>query len=165
MTETELRRPTQWWCGSTARPNALVPFGSTADFGSKESWILAAFTPLGVGLLADVLAKPFIEASQRMGRYYGAVADDVIATLKGLSDDPPTLSKVVGTLSLLHLGGTAIPGAAAVGFDAWSITKDLGAKLGEVAEDGIGMVVDAVGDVAEAGSKFVGDALDWIGIG
>ncbi len=96
-----------------------------------------------------------------MGRYYGAVADDVIATLKGLSDDPPTLSKVVGTLSLLYLGGTAIPGAAAVGFDAWSITKDLGAKLGEVAEDGIGMVVDAVGDVAEAGSKVV--ATRWIG--
>ena len=126
-------------------------------------WIFAPFA--AAGPLAAFIAKPFAAAAAQVGRYYGAAVDDLVALLKGESNE--SLKQIAGVLATVALSWEYAPGlmAAALlgGADAWSLTKQIGEQIGDSVASGVDALVSAVGDAVEAVETVPGDIIDTLG--
>ena len=81
--------------------------------------------------------------------------DYLAAVLKG--EERTTLLNVVGVLGVTYVT-RVVPGIAVFGTDAWSLTKEVGEKVGGVAKD----VVGTIGSVIEDAVEPIGDAVEFI---
>jgi hypothetical protein len=99
------------------------------------------------------------EVAVEIGKYYGSIVDEVVRILKGESN--PKATELIGTMATLFFI-VAVPTPLGVvrvlGADGWSLTKEIGKKVGGVLEDAL----DALGSAFEDVGEFFGDLIDEI---
>lgn len=129
-----------------------------ADIGGELYGISATAVYLVIApvldqtLLGRIVGATFVDASKQVGRYYGAAVDELVSVLKGQSK--PTITQVIATLGTMQFISTKL-GAVMLSGDAWTLTKAVGMKLGEAAEDGLKTIAHVAGDVYGAGKDLV----------
>lgn len=126
-------------------------------YGISATAIYLVIAPvLDLTLLGKIVGMTFVEASKQVGRYYGAAVDELVSVLKGQTK--PTITQVIATLGTMHIVATKL-GYVMLSGDAWTLTKEVGMKLGDTAEDGLKTIADVAGDVYGTGKELVGDVV------
>lgn len=124
-------------------------------FGIVGGLIADVFVPgLGQTILGEILKK----GSVQHGRFYGAAVDTLIDQIKHI--DQVNLAHIVGTLGTIHVIALYFPWMPITGTDGWSLTVEIGKKLGETTEDAINTIGGIVGDVTGAVISVAEDAYD-----
>jgi hypothetical protein len=140
-----------------------------AFYGTATTIVLAIFLPASVtGKLLGAAVNLGIPVSpEKIGEFYGAVVDDLIAILKG-EDDELSVAQVVGTLGTVFFTQVApiAPFASAAryfGADGWSFTRRVGETIGEGLEESINAIESIVSDLGGFLGDTLGDAVDFVG--
>jgi hypothetical protein len=124
-------------------------------FGIVGALIADVFVPgLGQTILGEILKK----GSVQHGRFYGAAVDTLIDQIKHI--DQVNLAHIVGTLGTIHIIALYLPWMPITGTDGWSLTVEIGKKLGETTEDAINTIGGIVGDVTGSVIKVAEDAYE-----
>ena len=129
-------------------------------YGISATAVYLVIAPaLDATILGRVVGTTFVEASKQVGRYYGAAVDELVSVLKGQSK--PTITQVIATLGTMQFVSTKL-GVIMLSGDAWTLTKAVGMKLGETAEDGLKTIANIAGDVYGAGKELFNDVYHSI---
>lgn len=126
-------------------------------YGAAGALIADVLVPgLGETIFGEILKK----GSEQAGRYYGAAVDTLVDTIKHLDD--AKIADIVGTLATVHIVALYFPWMPVTGTDGWSLTVEVGKKLGETTEDAINTIGGIAEDVAETAIKVAEDAIDVV---
>ncbi|MGZ8212936.1 MAG: hypothetical protein ACXWTP_00340 [Methylosarcina sp.] len=137
-----------------------------AIYGVAGGVILSILNPFALlGEYFDkVLTFIFTGVTKNVGEYYGSIVDDLVAFFKG--EDKPRLTKIIGTLSALYFTVLIfdVPGGPlrVLGMDGWSLTKEIGEKVGGILEETVNEIqsitgiptVDVVKEIEDAFNKI-----------
>ena len=139
-----------------------------ALYGAITGSIVGLFDPfIGKTFIGKLAKLVLVDTAKQAGRFYGAAVDELIALLSGKKD--ATVAQIVGTLATIHFIAAYAPGAPALVADGWSLTVEIGKRLGDTAEaaiNEIGSVTEAVAGAvikaAEGAYKAAKEIVDWI---
>ncbi|WP_169977600.1 hypothetical protein [Tautonia rosea] len=124
----------------------------------------ATFALVGtaVGSLVFPPLAPVLGAiASQQGRFYGAMIDDLVTTIKGGSQE--SLTQFVGvfsTIAFVQYAG-ALSVVSIAGADGWSILKGIGNTLGDTLADSVNASVRAIGSTVDDVSAVGEDVVNW----
>ena len=78
----------------------------------------------------------------------------MVSVLKGQSK--PTITQVIATLGTMHIVTTKLEVVMLSG-DAWTLTKEVGMKVGSTAKDGLKTIANIAGDIYGTGKEIISD--------
>ncbi|SRR6266545_344431 len=131
-----------------------------ALYGAASAAAVAA--TLGPAAALPFVGPAAVKLGSNVGEFYGSIVDHFAAIIKG--EDQASVSEVVGTMAVLFFTQISPIVAQAdsirfLGADGWTLTRELGKKVGaglEAAIEGSGSVIGDIGDA-------IGDAVDFVG--
>lgn len=141
-------------------PDISAAKAGAAIYGAASAAAVAA--TLGPAAALPFVGPAAVKLGSNVGEFYGSIVDDFARIIKG--EDQASVSEVVGTMAVLFFTQISPIVAQAdfvrfLGADGWTLTRELGKKVGsglEAAIEGGGSVIGDIGDA-------IGDAVDFVG--
>jgi hypothetical protein len=140
-----------------------------AVYGISTMVVLSVAAPPIGAAYADFTHMTGINIGRNIGEFYGSIVDYVVAVLK--REERPTIYEAVGTLATVYFTviSPIVPVAGAarfLGADGWSLTREVGRRVGRELEAEVNAIESIVSDVGGAIENTVdtfGDALAAVG--